>query len=88
MGFWEKIEECFFTGKILKDFGVVYEHKPFPWWCVEYRVLLTEKSGTKRVIVKQKSGMRGELNVSYHDFDLQAAKRLKETLGQVLKDQG
>ena len=84
MGFWGKIEQRFFTGSILKDYGVVYERKPFPWWSVEYRVLLTEKDGLKHVVIKQRSGMRGELNVSYHDFDLKGVKRLKEILDQIL----
>ncbi len=85
MGFWKKLEEHFFTGKVLKDYGVVYETRAFPWWSVEYRVLLAEKKGGKRVIIKQKSGMRREMNTSYHEFDLAAAKRLYETLGEILK---
>ena len=85
MGFWKKLEEYFFTGKVLEDYGAVYRHRPFPWWTVEYRVLLTEKKGEKRVIIKQKSGARGEVNRSYHEFDLEGAKRLYETLGEILK---
>ena len=84
MTFWEKIEQRFFTGKILKDYGVIYKHKPFPWWTTEYQVFLTEKNEAKRVVIKQKSGVKGELNVSYHEFDLPAAKRLKDVLDQIV----
>jgi len=56
-----------------------------PWWNVEYRVLLTEKNGGKHIVIKQKAGMRGETNVSYHDFDMTAENRLKETLDEILR---
>ena len=84
MTFWEKIEQRFFTGEIVKDYGVIYKHNPFPWWTTEYQVFLTEKNGAKRVVIKQKSGAKGERNVSYHEFDLPAAKCLKDVLDQIV----
>ena len=84
MTFLEKIEQRFFTGKVVKDYGVIYKHKPFPWWTIEYQVFLTEKNGVKRVVIKQKSGAKSELNVSYHEFNLPAAKRLKDVLDQIV----
>ena len=86
MTFWGKIEQRFFTGKVVKDYGVIYKHNPFPWWTTEYQVFLTEKNEAKRVVIKQKSGMMREMNVSYHEFDLTSTKRLKEILEEILKD--
>ena len=84
MNFWKKLKERLFTGKVLKDYGVFCKHKSFPWWTTEYRALLTEKKEGRRVVIEQKSGMRREMNVSYHEFDLEAARRLKRIIEDIL----
>ena len=85
MGFLKKLEEHFLTGRVLKDYGVVHKHQPFAWWRTEYRVLLTEKKQGRRIIIKQNSGMKREMNLNYFEFDLAGAKRLKEALEDILR---
>ena len=52
MGFFRKIEEAIWTGKTIKDYGMIDE-KQMGIRNIKNSVRLTEKEGKKKVIIKQ-----------------------------------
>ncbi len=84
MGFLKRAEELLFTGKVIKDYGVVGEHQK-SGSKYQHSVLLTEKNGKTGVIVKEKIAALMCARVSYFEFDRESARRLKEALEDALR---
>lgn len=84
MSFFKKAEELLFTGKVIKDYGVVGEHKK-SGGTYQHIVMLTEKKGQPRLIIKEKIGAFMSARVSYFEFDRDSTLRLKEALEEALQ---
>lgn len=84
MGFFKKAEELLFTGKVIKDFGIVGEFKK-SGGTYQHSVLLTEKDGQTGIVIKEKIAALMSARVSYFDFDRESVLRLKETLEDALQ---
>ena len=85
MGIFQRIEQKFFTGHILKDYGVIYEDASHRSGTVRYSLLLTQKKSGTRIIIKQKSNVNITSSVTYHEFDRVGAQKLHEVLGEALE---
>jgi len=83
MGFLKKLEEKMFTGKVIKDYGVVGEFKK-SGGTFQHSVLLTEMKGEARVVIKEKNSTFTSARVSYFEFDRDDAQRLKDALEDAL----
>ena len=84
MSFLKKAEELLFTGKVIKDYGVVGEHKK-SGATHQHSVLLTERKGQTIVIIKEKIASLMSARVSYFDFDRESVLKLKEALEDALQ---
>ena len=84
MGFLKKAEELLFTGKVIKDYGIVGEFKK-SGGTYQHTVLLTEKKGQTGVIIKEKIAAMMSARVSYFEFDRESVLRLKEALEDALQ---
>ena len=83
MGFFKKAEELLFTGKTIKDYGVIDEHQA-GIGRFKHSVLLTEKQNQKRVIIKETVTAALGANVRYFEFDRIGIQKLKEALEDAL----
>jgi len=84
MGFFKRIEETLWTGKIINDYGVIDEKqtgivKP------KLRVMLTEKDGEKNLIIKESIFAGLSAHVKYFKLDKLSTQKLKDALEDALK---
>ncbi len=84
MGFFKKIEETLWTGKIIKDYGVIDE-KQMGIVKPKHRVMLTEKNGEKNIIIKESIVAGISAYVKYFRLDKPSAQNLKDAVEDALK---
>ena len=84
MGFWRKIQETLWTGKTIKDYGVINEKQMGISKCRQ-SVLLTEREGKKKIIIKESWTAFLGASVAYSEFDRMSTQRLKDALDDALR---
>jgi len=84
MGIFKKVEEALWTGKIIKDYGIIDEHQ-MGISKFKHSVLLTEKKNQKKIIIKESVTALLAANVRYFEFDRMATQKLKDTLEDALQ---
>lgn len=83
MKFFKKLKKAIVSGKIIKDYGVVNEQlKGIAR--VKHRVLLVEKYGKKRIVIREGSTLIGKEPRDF-EFSRQGAQRLRDSLGDALR---
>ncbi len=80
MGIFKRAEEVLFTGKTIKDYGVIDEHRIG----IRHSVLLTERQNKKRIIIKESVTAFLGASVRYFEFDKMGVQKLKEILEDAL----
>jgi len=83
MGIFKKAEELLFTGKIIKDYGVVCEDSS--GGCKRTKgVLLVERDGKKKIIIKESTKALLGASVTYSEFDRMGVQQLRDSLNDAL----
>ncbi|RKY41969.1 MAG: hypothetical protein DRP80_07290 [Candidatus Omnitrophota bacterium] len=83
MGIFKRAEEVLFTGKTIKDYGVIDEHR-IGISKFRHSVLLTERQNKKRIIIKESVVASLGASVRYFEFDKMGVRKLKEILEDAL----
>ena len=84
MSVFKKAEEIFFTGKVIKDYGVIQE-RGLGLGALKNSVTLSEKSGEKKVMIKESAKSFLSVSVRYSEFDKIGAQKLKMALEDALQ---
>jgi len=84
MSLFKKIEESIWTGKVIKDYGIIDEQRT-GISRLRRSVLLTEKGNKRKVIIKQSAAAFICASVNYFEFDRMAVQRLKDALEDALQ---
>jgi len=83
MGIFKKAEELLFTGKTIKDYGVVCEDSV--GGCRRTKsVLLVERDAKKKIIIKESTKALLGASVTYSEFDRTGAQQLRDALTDAL----
>jgi hypothetical protein len=86
MGLVKWLEEIFFTGRIVKNYGMVCRYRPCRSGFVWVNLLMTERKAGRRIIIKQSSSVNIARSVQYIEFDAEGAQKLLELLGLAVRD--
>ena len=84
MGIFKKIEESLFTGKIIKDYGIIDKRKE---GIVEYKhnMFLTQKKNKKKIIIRETVKSPFGFNVRYIELEREGVQKLKDALENALE---
>jgi hypothetical protein len=77
LSIFKHIEELLFTGRTVKDYGVVDESEKFGT-DVKQSIILVEKDDEKKLIIKTEYKALFGWSVQYIYFDSDGIKKLKE----------
>ena len=80
----KKFGDKIFCGNILKDYGVIGESQK-GISNVKHSLLLAEKDGVRKVMIKEEMSAVLGWNIRYFEFDMGSALRLRDDLSDALK---
>ena len=80
----KKFGDKLFCGNIIKDYGVIEERQQ-GITNVKHSLLLTEKDGVRRIMIKEEMSAVLGWNLRYFEFDLGSAQKLRDGLTDALK---
>lgn len=83
MGIFKKIEELLFTGKVIKDYGIICEDST--GCCKRIKtVLLVDRKGQKKIIIRESRKALLAASITYSEFDRTGVQQLRDSLDDAL----
>ncbi len=83
MKFFKRSKGPKIPGKLIKDYGVVNEHRK-GIAMFRHNLLLVEKFGKKKILIRENTTLIGG-EVRHFEFDEQGARRLKDALDDAIR---